>query len=342
MTEQMHRVALARRPNGDPVPEDFSHEAQPMPTPGEGEVLVQVTHMSLDPYMRGRMDDVKSYADPVPLGGTMEAGTVGVVLQSNHPRFAAGDLAFGMFGWVSHGVLPGNQLRKLDPAMGKPEAALGVLGMPGFTAWAGMTAYGKMKAGETLVVGAATGPVGSMVGQLAKQAGLRVIGIAGGAEKCKIAVDTFGFDACIDHRENATAKEMQAALAEHCPDGIDIYFENVGGPSLGGVLPLMNLHGRVIICGMIAWYSGATDETGSMPLQKLWRMALVKRLTIQGLLQTDHVSRFGEFLKEVGPKVASGEIAYIEDVAEGLENAPTAFMGLLKGKNRGKQIVKIA
>ncbi|MGH1453919.1 MAG: NADP-dependent oxidoreductase [Paracoccaceae bacterium] len=342
MIEQMHRVALARRPNGDPVPEDFSHEAQPMPTPGEGEVLVQVTHMSLDPYMRGRMDDVKSYADPVPLGGTMEAGTVGVVLQSNHPRFAAGDLAFGMFGWASHGVLPGNQLRKLDPAMGKPETALGVLGMPGFTAWAGMTAYGKMKAGETLVVGAATGPVGSMVGQLAKQAGLRVIGIAGGADKCKIAVDTFGFDACIDHRENATAKEMQAVLAEHCPDGVDIYFENVGGPSLGGVLPLMNLHGRIIVCGMIAWYSGATDETGSMPLQKLWRMALVKRLTIQGLLQTDHVSRFGEFLKEVGPKVASGEIAYIEDVAEGLENAPTAFMGLLKGKNRGKQIVKIA
>ncbi len=342
MIEQMHRVALARRPNGDPVPEDFSHEAQPMPTPGEGEVLVQVTHMSLDPYMRGRMDDVKSYADPVPLGGTMEAGTVGVVLQSNHPRFAAGDLAFGMFGWASHGVLPGNQLRKLDPAMGKPETALGVLGMPGFTAWAGMTAYGKMKAGETLVVGAATGPVGSMVGQLAKQAGLRVIGIAGGADKCKTAVDTFGFDACIDHRENATAKEMQAVLAEHCPDGVDIYFENVGGPSLGGVLPLMNLHGRIIVCGMIAWYSGATDETGSMPLQKLWRMALVKRLTIQGLLQTDHVSRFGEFLKEVGPKVASGEIAYIEDVAEGLENAPTAFMGLLKGKNRGKQIVKIA
>ncbi len=342
MIEQMHRVALARRPNGDPVPEDFSHEAQPMPTPGEGEVLVQVTHMSLDPYMRGRMDDVKSYADPVPLGGTMEAGTVGVVLQSNHPRFAAGDLAFGMFGWASHGVLPGNQLRKLDPAMGKPETALGVLGMPGFTAWAGMTAYGKMKAGETLVVGAATGPVGSMVGQLAKQAGLRVIGIAGGADKCKIAVDTFGFDACIDHRENATAKEMQAVLAKHCPDGVDIYFENVGGPSLGGVLPLMNLHGRIIVCGMIAWYSGATDETGSMPLQKLWRMALVKRLTIQGLLQTDHVSRFGEFLKEVGPKVASGEIAYIEDVAEGLENAPTAFMGLLKGKNRGKQIVKIA
>jgi len=342
MTEQMHRIALARRPNGDPVPEDFSHEAQPMPTPGEGEVLVQVTHMSLDPYMRGRMDDVKSYADPVPLGGTREAGTVGVVLQSNHPRFAAGDLAFGMFGWASHGVLPGNQLRKLDPAMGKPETALGVLGMPGFTAWAGMTAYGKMKAGETLVVGAATGPVGSMVGQLAKQAGLRVIGIAGGADKCKIAVDTFGFDACIDHRENATAKEMQAVLAEHCPDGVDIYFENVGGPSLGGVLPLMNLHGRIIVCGMIAWYSGATDETGSMPLQKLWRMALVKRLTIQGLLQTDHVSRFGEFLKEVGPKVASGEIAYIEDVAEGLENAPTAFMGLLKGKNRGKQIVKIA
>ncbi len=342
MTEMMHRVALARRPNGDPAPEDFSYEKQPMPPPGDGEVLVRVTHMSLDPYMRGRMDDVKSYADPVPLGGTMEAGAVGVVLKSNHEKFKEGDLAFGMFGWADHGCLPGNQLRKLDPSMATPETALGVLGMPGFTAWAGVTAYGKMKAGEALVVGAATGPVGSMVGQLAKQAGLRVIGIAGGAEKCKTAVETFGFDACIDHREHATAKDMAKALSAECPDGIDIYFENVGGPSLGGVLPLMNLHGRIIVCGMIAWYSGATDETGLMPLQKLWRMTLVKRLTIQGLLQTDHVSRFGEFLKEVGPKVASGEIAYIQDVAEGLENAPSAFMGLLKGKNKGKQIVKVS
>ncbi len=346
MTEQMHRVALARRPNGDPVPEDFSHEAQPMPTPGEGEVLVQVTHMSLDPYMRGRMDDVKSYADPVPLGGTMEAGTVGVVLQSNHPRFAAGDLAFGMFGWASHGVLPGNQLRKLDPAMGKPETALGVLGMPGFTAWAGMTAYGKMKAGETLVVGAATGPVGSMVGQLAKQAGLRVIGIAGGADKCKIAVDTFGFDACIDHRENATAKEMQAVLAEHCPDGVDIYFENVGGKVLEAVIPLMNPFGRIPICGMIAWYNagGLGENAGGAGLTapKLWRTILVNFLSVNGFIISNHWDRFPEFIREVAPKVASGEIAVQEDITEGLENAPQAFINLLTGGNTGKAIVKVS
>ncbi len=341
MTEMMHRVALARRPNGDPVAEDFSYEEAPLPEPKEGEVLVRVTHMSLDPYMRGRMDDAKSYASPVPIGGTMEAGTVGVVLKSNHEKFKEGDHCFGMFGWATHGCLPGNHLRKLDPSVADPRTALGVLGMPGFTAWAGMTAYGKMKAGETLVVGAATGPVGSMVGQLAKQAGLRVIGVAGGAQKCKLAIEKFGFDACIDHREFTTAKEMRGALREHCPNGVDIYFENVGGPTLGGILPNINLHGRIIVCGMIAWYSGASDETGDMPLQKFWRMVLVNRITVQGLLQTDHVSRFGEFLKEVGPKVGSGEIAHIEDIAEGLENAPAAFMGLLKGKNLGKQIVKV-
>ncbi|PCH65641.1 MAG: hypothetical protein COC12_14290 [Rhodobacteraceae bacterium] len=228
----------------------------------------------------------------------------------------------------------------VNPDTAPIQTALGVLGMPGFTAWAGMTAYSKMKAGETLVVGAATGPVGSMVGQLAKQAGLRVIGVAGGEEKCKLAVETFGFDACVDHR-GKDARAMRDALSAECPDGIDIYFENVGGATLGGVIPLLNLHARVIICGMIAWYSGESDETGSMDLQKLWRYSLVKRLTIQGLLQTDHVARFGEFLREIGPKVANGEIVHIEDVAEGLETAPEAFMGLLKGRNMGKLVVKV-
>ena len=340
MSDTMKRIVLAKRPDGFPKDENFRLEEGAMPTPGEGEVLVAVKYMSLDPYMRGRMDDGPSYAAPVPIDGTMEAGAVGEVIASNHPKFAPGDHAFGMFGWVTHGVLPGDQLRKVNPDQAPVQTSLGVLGMPGFTAWAGMTAYGKMKEGETLVVGAATGPVGSMVGQLAKQAGLRVVGVAGGEEKCRMAVEKFGFDACVDHR-GKDAKAMRDALAAECPDGIDIYFENVGGPTLGGVIPLLNLHARVIICGMIAWYSGESDETGSMPLQKLWRYTLVKRITIQGLLQTDHVSRFGEFLKEVGPKVASGEIAYSEDVAEGLESAPQAFMGLLKGKNLGKLVVKV-
>lgn len=340
MTETMKQIVLAKRPDGFPTDENFRLENKPLPTPGEGEVLVALKYMSLDPYMRGRMDDGPSYAAPVPIDGRMEAGAVGEVIASNHPKFAVGDHAFGMFGWATHGCLPGDQLRKVNPDQAPIQTSLGVLGMPGFTAWAGMTAYSKMKAGETLVVGAATGPVGSMVGQLAKQAGLRVIGVAGGAEKCQMAVEKFGFDACIDHR-GKDAKAMRDALAAECPDGIDIYFENVGGPTLGGVIPLLNLHARVIICGMIAWYSGESDETGSMPLQKLWRYALVKRITIQGLLQTDHVSRFGEFLKEVGPKVGAGEIAYVEDVAEGLENAPQAFMGLLRGKNLGKLVVKV-
>lgn len=340
MSEQMHRIALASRPTGAPGDENFSYESAPMPEPGPDEVLIKVHYMSLDPYMRGRMDDAKSYAAPVPIGGTMEAGGVGEVISSNSDAFKPGDFAFGMFGWATHGVQPAKMLRKVDPDAAPIQTSLGVLGMPGFTAWAGMAAYSKMQAGETLVVGAATGPVGSMVGQLAKQAGLRVIGIAGGAEKCAMAVETFGFDACIDHR-GKEARDIRGELKELCPDGIDIYFENVGGPSLGAVLPMMNLHGRIIVCGMIAWYSGESDETGAMPLQKLWRMALVKRLTIQGLLQTDHVARFGEFLREVGPKVGAGEIAYVEDVAEGLENAPEAFMGLLKGKNLGKLVVKV-
>ena len=341
MSKTMQRIVLARRPQGFPVDKDFRREEIALPEPAEGEVLVRVTHMSLDPYMRGRMDYVKSYTAPQELDQTMGAGGVGEVIASRDENFREGDLVFGMFGWASHGYLPGKHLRKLDPEL-PPSTALGVLGMPGFTAWSGLAAYGRMAAGETLVVAAATGPVGSMVGQLAQQAGLRAVGVAGGPEKCALAKETFGFDACIDHRAHAGPLEMMETMHTECPDGIDIYFENVGGNVLGGVLPVMNLHGRIIICGMIAWYSGESDETGDMPLQKLWRIALVKRLTIQGLLQTDHVARFGEFLAEVGPKVKSGEIRYLEDVAEGLENAPGAFFSMLKGGNTGKQVVKIA
>lgn len=337
---KMKRIVLASRPQGEPTDENFRLEEVEMPEPGEGEILVETAYMSLDPYMRGRMDDVKSYSAPVPVGGTMEAGAIGRVIKSNSPDFKEGDYAVGRFGWADHGVLPAKQCYKWDPAMGSPSLALGVLGMPGFTAWAGITAYGKLKEGETLVVGAATGPVGSMVGQLAKKAGCRVVGVAGGPEKCRMAVETFGFGACIDHR-GKDAKAMREALKAECPEGIDVYFENVGGPTLGGVLPLMNLHGRIIVCGMIAWYNGAEDETSAFPMGKLWRMILVNRLTIQGLLQTDHVARMPEFFADVGPRVAKGEIAYVEDVAEGLENAPRAFMSLLKGGNTGKMVVKL-
>ncbi|WP_163848264.1 NADP-dependent oxidoreductase [Pseudooceanicola aestuarii] len=342
MTETMKKIVLAKRPEGMPTEENFRLEEAPLPELQEGEVLVAVRYMSLDPYMRGRMDDAESYASPVPLGGTMEAGTVGEVIESRSDRFAKGDMAFGMFGWATHGVLPAKQLRKIDPDAAPISTSLGVLGMPGFTAWAGITAYGALEAGQTVVVGAATGPVGSMVGQLAKLKGCRVVGVAGGPEKCKMAVETFGFDACVDHRAHGSASEMRAALAAECPDGVDLYFENVGGPTLGGVLPLMKIGGRIIVCGMIAWYNGATDETGQIPLGKFWRRVLVKRLQIFGLLQTDHVARFGEFVREIAPKVKSGEIAYVEDVAEGLENAPEAFRALLTGGNTGKQVVKIS
>ncbi|MDF1804016.1 NADP-dependent oxidoreductase [Thalassovita sp.] len=345
MTETMHRVVLARRPQGAPVDEDFRYEDAPMPVPEDGEVLVRVTHMSLDPYMRGRMDDAKSYAKPVELDNTMEGGAVGEVIASNHPKFAVGDHAFGMFGWASHACLPGNQLQKLNPAHGPTTTALGVLGMPGFTGWFGLMEYGKPKAGETLVVAAATGPVGSMVGQMAKQLGLRVVGIAGGADKCKLAKDTFGFDECIDHYAFDDAKALRAALAEACPDGVDIYFENVAGKVLEAVLSLMNVGGRIPLCGMIAWYnagalggnmSGAKDN-----LPKMWRTILINRMHVHGFIISDHFDRYPEFLADAGPRVAQGKIKFIEDVAEGLENAPKAFMNMLNGGNFGKQIVKL-
>lgn len=345
MSTEMQEIVLASRPEAEPTPENFRLETSPLPTPGDGEVVVKVHYMSLDPYMRGRMDDAKSYAAPVPIGGRMEAGAVGEVIASNSPHFAVGDFAFGMFGWASHGCLPARELRKLDPSQGPITAALGVLGMPGFTGWHGLSAYGRPQEGETLVVAAATGPVGSMVGQLAKKAGLRVVGIAGGAEKCKMAVETFGFDACLDHRAYADARALRKDLKEACPKGIDIYFENVGGKVLEAVLPMMNPHGRIPICGMIAWYNagglgeGASDAALTGP--NIWRNVLVKFLSVNGFIISNHFDRYPEFLKEVGPMVAKGELRFVEDIAEGLENAPTAFMAMLKGGNTGKQIVKL-
>ncbi|MFC6688717.1 NADP-dependent oxidoreductase [Jhaorihella thermophila] len=341
MTDQMQRIVLASRPEAHATLDNFRLETAPVPTPGEGEVLVRVHYMSLDPYMRGRMSDAKSYAAPVPVGGTMEAGGVGEVIASNHPGYKPGDFAFGMFGWATHGCLPGDQLRKVDPTLAPISTALGVLGMPGFTGWVGFNEFGRPKAGETLVVAAATGPVGSMVGQLAKLAGLRAVGIAGGAEKCKLATETFGFDACIDHRAFDSAADLRRAIASECPDGVDIYFENVGGKVLEAVLPLMNNFGRIPVCGMISWYEPKEGEGEGLTAPMLWRTILVKFLSVNGFIIFNHYDRFGEFLREVGPKVASGEIRYLEDVAEGLENAPAAFLSMLKGGNKGKQIVKL-
>lgn len=345
MTDQMHCITLASRPDGAVSQDNFRLETRALPVPQDGEVLVKVHYMSLDPYMRGRMDDAKSYAAPVELGAVMEAGGVGEVIASNSPRFQVGDFTFGMFGWASHAVAKAQLLRKIDPAEMPISAALGVLGMPGFTGWFGLNEHGRPKAGETLVVAAATGPVGSMVGQLAKSYGLRTVGIAGGAEKCRMAIETFGFDACLDHQAFDSAALLRKAIAAECPDGIDIYYENVGGKVLEAVLPLMNPFGRIPVCGMIAWYdSGALGDgadAGPLTAPKIWRSILVKYLSVNGFIISNHFDRFPEFLSEVAPKVAAGDIRYVEDIAVGLENAPAAFMAMLKGGNVGKQVVRL-
>lgn len=339
MSDTMSRITLARRPKGAPVQDDFKQVTESLPAPSEGQVLIAVSHLSLDPYMRGRMDDVKSYAPSVDLGGTMTGQGVGRVLASKAEGFAEGDIVTCMTGWASHACLPGSDLRKLDPSL-PPSTALGVLGMPGLTGWVGLHTFGKPKKGETLVVGAATGPVGSMVGQLAKSLGLRTVAIAGGAEKCRLATETFGFDAAIDHRAHDDAQSLRAAITEAAPDGVDIYWENVAGMLLEAVMPLMNVHGRIPVCGMIAWYGGANIEDSNQ-LPGMWRSILVKRLQVSGFIIFDHWDQYPAFLGDVGPKVAAGEIAYLEDVAEGLESAPAAFISLLKGGNVGKQIVKL-
>ncbi len=340
MTQTLRRIALARRPSGLPVPEDFALKTDPLPGPGAGEVLVAVRHLSLDPYMRGRMDAVKSYAPSVAIGGTMTGQGTGRVLVSRAEGFAEGDLVTGMTGWASHAVLQGTELRKLDAAL-PDTTALGVLGMPGFTAWVGLKLYADLKAGETLAVAAATGPVGSMVGQLARAAGLRTVAIAGGAEKTRLARDTFGFDAALDHRAFEDARSLRTALGTAAPDGIDVYWENVGGKVLDAVLPLMNTHGRIPLCGTIAMYSGA-DISAPDKLPALWRSILVKRLRISGLIVFDHWAQFDDFLTEVTPMVSDGRIAYLEDIADGLENAPAAFIAMLTGGNTGKQIVRVS
>ena len=271
----------------------------------------------------------------------MEGGSVGEVIASNSPDFKVGDHAFGMFGWATHGVQPAKiccvrstQIRCPSPPR------LAFLACPAFTGWHGLTEYGRPKAGETLVVAAATGPVGSMVGQIAKSHGLRVVGIAGGADKCAMAKEHFGFDECIDHRAYDDAKSLRAALKDACPKGIDIYFENVGGKVLEAVIPLMNQHGRIPICGMIAWYNagglGANAAEEALTAPKLWRNILVNFLSVNGFIISNHWNKFPEFLKEVAPKVADGTIAVKEDITEGLENAPQAFMDLLTGGNKAR------
>lgn len=331
------RIVLASRPDGEPKPENFRLETAPAPEPAEGEVLIRTLWLSLDPYMRGRMSAGKSYAKPVEIGAAMEGGTVGEIVSSRNASFCEGDVVLCHLGWQSLAVSDGQGLRKLDPAAAPIQTALGVLGMPGMTAYTGLLNIGQPKAGETLAVAAATGPVGATVGQIAKIKGLRAVGIAGGPEKCRFLTDELGFDAAIDHR----APDFREKLAAACPDGIDVYFENVGGEVWNAVFPLLNDFARIPVCGRIANYSDTSPPPGPDRTVQLMGAVLTKRLRIQGFIVRDFASQTKDFAREVGGWIREGRIKYREDVVEGLENAPEAFMGLLKGKNFGKLLVKV-
>jgi len=346
MTDEMTRVVLAARPEGTPKQSDFRIEQGDIPDMPEGGILVRVLWQSLDPYMRGRMDESKSYAASVAIGGTMEAGCVAEVMASDHPKFSPGDIVEGRFGWCTHAASDGQGVRKVDPTLAPIQTAVGVLGMPGITAYVGLNDHGRPKAGETLVVGAATGAVGSLVGQLGKIYGLRVVGVAGGPEKCAYAVDELGFDACLDHHAAEDGKALGEQMAKHCPDGVDIYFENVAGKTLDAVIGLMNVGGRIPVCGMISQYNlpgmGMGGGTGGDRLPRLWRTVLVQRLSVRGFIIFDHYDRFPDFLEEVSGYVRDGRVKYREHITEGSENAPAAFIEMLGGGNFGKTLIKVA
>jgi NADPH-dependent curcumin reductase CurA len=333
------RVLLASRPDGLPRPENFRIVQEPLPEPAEGQLLLEILYLSLDPYMRGRMDDAKSYAQPVGIGEVMEGGTVARVAASRHAGFAVGELVLSHSGWQRFALSDGANLRKLDPAAAPPSTALGVLGMPGFTAWAGLLQIGQPKPGETVVVAAASGAVGSAVGQIARIHGARAVGIAGGADKCAFVRDQLGFDAVVDHRAPDFAQQLAAA----CPDGIDVYFENVGGKVWDAVFPLLNDFARVPVCGLIAQYN-ALPQAGSGPdrLALLMRDVLRKSLSLRGFIQREFAALRPDFLAQAQQWIADGRLRYREDVVAGLENAPAAFIDLLQGRNFGKLVIKVA
>jgi NADPH-dependent curcumin reductase CurA len=332
------RIVLARRPQGAPVAEDFRLEEVPVPVPAAGELLLRTRYLSLDPYMRGRMSDAPSYAAPVALGAPMTAQTVSVVEASNNPAFAVGELLVANVGWQDYGVSGGRDLVRIDATLTRPSYALGVLGMPGLTAYVGLLDIGQPRAGDTVVVAAATGAVGSVVGQIGKIKGCRVVGVAGGAEKCAYAVGTLGFDACIDHRSADLAQQLAAA----CPKGVDVYFESVGGAVLYAVAPLLNVGSRVPLCGLIAWYNLEKLPTGGDRTPALLSTVLRRRIRIQGFIIFDHYDRYPAFIRDMQGWLREGHIQYREEVIEGLENAPRGLMGLLQGENFGKLVVHVS
>lgn len=334
------RFLLASRPQGAPTPDNFKLDQGPVPKPAAGQLLLRTVYLSLDPYMRGRMSDAPSYAAHVEIGEVMVGGTVSRVEASEHADYKAGDLVLSYSGWQDYALSDGKGLTKLDAKLAKPSYALGVLGMPGFTAYMGLLDIGQPQAGETVVVAAATGAVGSVVGQIAKIKGCRVIGIAGGADKCKYAVEELGFDACIDHRAADFPQQLAAACSKGKSKGIDVYFENVGGAVFNAVLPLLNLHARVPVCGLIANYNAAGKPEGPDHLPGLMGKLLVRRIKMQGFIIFDYYHRYPEFFKDMSGWLAAGKIKFREDIVDGLENAPQAFIGLLEGKNFGKLVIR--
>lgn len=327
------QVLLASRPQGWVVEDDFRIVEVPAGEPGPGEVLVRNEWLSLDPYMRGRMNDAKSYARPVGIGEVMVGQTVGAVVESRDPRFTPGDRVLTQLGWQLCGVAKADELRKIDTTRAPASWYLGVLGMPGMTAWLGLAEIGQPKAGETLVVSAASGAVGSVVGQLAKARGCRVVGIAGGQAKCDYVTGELGFDACVDHKAGELARALRAA----CPEGIDVDFENVGGRVLDSVLALCNPFARIVVCGLIAEY----NTTEPFPYRNL-RAILVNRLRVQGMIVSDWIHRFGEAGRALAGHIADGSVRTRESVVEGIENAPAGLIALLRGENFGKQLVHLA
>jgi NADPH-dependent curcumin reductase CurA len=332
------QILLDNRPTGEAVAGNFKLVSSDTPALADGQVLVRHHFMSLDPYMRGRMNDAKSYAQPQALGQVMGGGTAGEVVESKNPKFAVGDKVVGMGGWQEYSVVDASQpgaLRKVDTTHVPLSHYLGAVGMPGVTAWYGLVKIIEPKAGQTVVVSAATGAVGSAFGALAKARGCRAVGIAGGPDKCTYAVDELGFDVCIDYKQHKDAASLSKALKEACPDGIDGYFENVGGMILDAVLSRMNAFGKIALCGMIAGYDG-------QPLPMSYpQLILTNRLKIQGFIVSEHMEVWPEALKELGTLVGTGKLKPRETIAQGIAAAPEAFLGLLKGKNFGKQLVKL-
>jgi NADPH-dependent curcumin reductase CurA len=326
------RVVLARRPPGEVAETDFRLEEVPIPEPGPREVLVRVIYLSLDPYMRGRMRDIASYAAPVGIGEVMTGGTVGEVVKSNHPDFKVGDIVEDRLGWQEYAIGPGPAMRRIDPSIAPISTANGVLGMPGMTAYFGLFEVGQPRPGETVVVSAASGAVGQVVGQLAKIAGCRAVGIAGGPKKCAFVTDTLRFDACIDYKAE---KDLAAAVKTACPNGVDVYFDNVGGVVSDAVFLNLNFWARVALCGSISQYN--TMEPGP----RLLGTFVGKRITMRGFIVWDFNARYAPALRRMGEWVRSGQIKYKEDIVEGIENAPRSFIGLLRGDNFGKLQVKL-